>query len=359
MFKRFWMFLILLCPLAAVSAQNVSIKGKDFYLDGKPWLPKGIDVEAFNRPIGNYESAALQKLAKQGRSNWGPAEMNAIKAVFGSRMIRFTVSQPGLDPQSPIYSTAYRDEVLAAFKQARDAGFVLVVSMDSQAENGIPDLPCMPGNNTTRAWKTLAPSLINDTGVVFELFNEPCRDNWDQARKEWAGEMQSLIDMFRSMGARNILLVDGLGFSQSTNGLFPLLHDSIPNHLAMAVHPYFNGLIKEPSTPPETYFENHFGKDAGSYPILATEWNATDSNGCVDDRTPEIALALMRYLQRLHIGLIGWAIDSDHGKLVKDHEHFQPTDYENWHGCPHTAKGQPTPPVFSGGGKLLANFPNN
>ncbi|NYF51104.1 cellulase family glycosylhydrolase [Tunturiibacter gelidoferens] len=357
--RRLVAVLAFLVPPTVLASEDVTLKGREFYLDGKPWLPKGIDVEAFNRPIGNYESASLQQLAKQVRSDWGPAEMSAIKTVFGSKMIRFTVSQPGLDPQSPIYSAAYRDEVLAGFKEARDAGFVLVVSMDAQAENGIPNLPCMPSDSTARAWKALAPSLINDPGVIFELFNEPCRDNWDQGRKEWAGEMQTLIDMFRSMGARNILLADGLSFSQSTNGLFPLLHDSIPNRLAMAVHPYFNGLSKEPSTPPETYFENHFGKDAGRYPILATEWNATDTNGCVDDRTPEIALALVRYLQRLHIGLVGWAIDSDHGKLVKDHLHFEPTDYQNWHGCPHTPKGQPTPPVFSGAGKLLANFPNN
>jgi hypothetical protein len=345
--------------LAAVSAQNVTIKGKDFYLDGKPWLPKGIKVEAFNRPIGNYESSALQGLAKQARGYWGPSELEAIRTVFGGKILRFAVSQPGLDPQSPIYSPSYRDELLSVFRQARAAGFVVIPSMDAQAENGIPNLPCMPSDSTARAWKTLAPSLINDPGVMFELFDEPCRANWDQGRKEWAAEMQTLIDIFRGMGANNILFVDGLGYGQSTNGLFPLLHDSIPNRLAMAVHPYFDGLKNEPSTPPETYFEEHFGRDAVRYPILATEWNATETNGCADDRTPEIALALVRYLQHLHIGLIGWAIDSDHGKLVKDHVHFEPTDYTNWHGCPHTPKGQPTPPVFSGGGKLLANFPNN
>jgi hypothetical protein len=44
------LFLAFLCSLSAISAQNVTIKGKDFYLDGKPWLPKGIKVEAFARP---------------------------------------------------------------------------------------------------------------------------------------------------------------------------------------------------------------------------------------------------------------------------------------------------------------------
>ena len=349
--------LALLCslfPLFALAAQDVTIKGKDFYLDGQHWLPKGIDVEAYNRPLGDYESATLQNSAKQLRAYWGPAELQAIKTVFHAQLIRLTISQPGLDPQSPIFTPAYRDEIIAAIKLARSEGFAVIVNMDAQGENGIPKLPCMPGDSTLRAWKNLAPAIFNDNGILFELFNEPCRANWDQARKEWAGEMQTLIDALRSTGAKNILLADGLGFAQSTNDLFPLLHDTLPNRLALAVHPYFDGLAKEPSTPPETYFQAHFGKDAERYPTLATEWNAVDTNGCSNEHMPEVALALVRYLQRLHIGLVGWAIDSEHGKLVKDHTTFTPTDYRDFHGC-SGSKGTSS----SGAGRLLVNFPNN
>ena len=34
----------------AVFGQQITIHGKDFYKDGKPWLPKGIKVEGFNEP---------------------------------------------------------------------------------------------------------------------------------------------------------------------------------------------------------------------------------------------------------------------------------------------------------------------
>ncbi|MGY3547471.1 endoglucanase [Bradyrhizobium sp. USDA 4472] len=344
----------LFAPPTAFAAQNVTLKGREFFLDGKPWLPKGIDVEALNRPLGNYESASLQELAKQVRQYWGPAEIGAIKNVFGAQAIRLTISQPGLDPQSAIYSAAYRDQVLKVIRQARAGGFVVIPNMDAQGENGVPNLPCMPNDSTTRAWKTLAPSLINDPGVMFELFNEPCRANWDQARKEWASEMQVLVDMFRAMGARNILLLDGLGYAQWTNDLFPLVHDSFPDRLALAVHPYLDGLKKEPTATPESYFSAHFGRDAASYPIIATEWNAVETNGCVDGPLPEIALSLVRYLQHMHIGLIGWAIDSEHGKLVKDHIHFEPTNYDDFQGC--SGKNGPN---ISGAGRLLAAFPNN
>ena len=355
MFKRICTLLILLCPLTAIAAQDVTIKGKVFYRDGKPWLPKGIQIEGLNRPLGTYQSAATQASGKQGRSWWGLAELNAIKSVFGADVIRFQVSQPGLDPQSQIYSPVYVSELLDAFKLARSHGFVVIVSMDTQGENGIPNLPGMPNDSTRRAWQTLMPSLAHDRGMMLELFNEPSRANWDEARKEWATEMQSLIDAVRKMGSTNILLLDGLGFGQSTNDLFPLVHDSMPDRMALAVHPYLSGMraeIGKVSFNPRDYFYKHFGASAAQYPMIATEWNATPTNGCVDKTTPALALALMRYLEALHIGLIGWAIDSNYGKLVKDHTSFEPTDYSAFTDCSKT-------PSDSGGGRLLVNYPNN
>lgn len=350
-------FLALLFPVSAMAAQDVTIKGKDFYLDGQPWLPKGVTVEGFNRPA-NIPSAPKwmnQPKNLQVRQWWASTEIQAVKTVFGATVVRFNISQPALDPQSQIYDPKYEDELLTTFAQARKAGLVVVVSMDAQAENGLPNLPCMPNDSTVRAWKRLAPSLPKDGGIMLELFNEPCRANWVEGRKEWAKEMQQLIDTLREMGAKNVLLVDGLGYAQWTNDLFPLLHDAIPNRLALALHPYFDSLAKQPDLEPETFFKAHFGQDIDRYPQVATEWNVTDGNGCIGEKTPTVALALVRYLQAHHIGLIGWGIDSDYGKLVKDHDHYIPTDYADFHGCLDKSKG----PGLSGAGKLLANFPDN
>ena len=110
--------------------------------------------------------------------------------------------------------------------------------MDAQAENGLPNLPCMPYDSTIRAWKAIEQSLKHDKGIMLEIFNEPCRADSPDGRKTWSQGMQSLIDSLRSDGAENILLLDGLGFAQHTDGLFPLVHDRLPNRLAMVVHPY-------------------------------------------------------------------------------------------------------------------------
>ncbi|MBB5341378.1 cellulase family glycosylhydrolase [Tunturiibacter gelidoferens] len=349
------LLLAFLCSLSAVSAQNVTIKGKDFYLDGEPWLPKGIKIEAFARPA--YIPSAPKWMNDpsnlQGRTWWTPEERMAMKTRFGATVVRFAVSQPALDPQSTIYDPKYLEELLGVFKEARKAGFVVIPSMDAQGENGILNLPCMPNDSTVRAWKTLAPHLANDPGVMLELFDEPCKWNKPETRTEWATETQAIVDAIRDTGGRNILLVQGLWWARQTNGLFPLLHDHLPNRLALAVHPY---PVKDAFVN-EVQWQSMFGVDAAKYPMIATEWNAVD--GCVGDNLPGIALAEVRYLQRLHIGLIGWAIDSAHGRLIKDHETFEPIGFEGFHGCIPVPKGQSAPIPDWGGGKLLANFPNN
>lgn len=349
--------IISLAALAAVApanvlAQDVTLRGHTFYKDGQEWLPKGIKVEGFARPISPTLPKWANDSSKMTRDWWGLQEIKVIKDKFGGTVINLTVSQPGLDPQSSIYSTDYLAELLDAIKLARSQELVVILSMDAQAENGLPNLPCMPNDSTIRAWKTIEPSVKHDKGIMLEIFNEPCRADSPDGRKLWAQGMQSLIDSIRSDGADNILLLDGLGFAQHTNDLFPLVHDKLPNRLAMVVHPYVNSLEHVDPNNVEDYLRRQFGDTATKYPIIATEWNATETNSCVGDATPKIALTIVRYLQSQHIGLIGWAIDSEHGKMVKDHTNYEPTSYSAFKGCSKTT-GE------SGAGTLIAAYPKN
>lgn len=323
---------------------QIDIRGKEFLKDGKPWLPKGVTVEGYNRP-----AKLRDKGTAEATSYYGSAELSAIRQVFRADIIRIQVSQPGLDPRSPIYESEYPAELLYAVKLARSAGFVVIISMDAQAENGIANLPCMPNDSTVRAWRSIAPSFIHDSGIIFELFNEPCKYEGNPKNKtDWAQTMQVVIDDLRSLGATNILLLDGLGFGHSIEGLFPMVHDKLRNRLALTVHPY---LVKNNYVTVDQW-RKAFGNDAKLYPAIAGEWNATPTNGCVDNTTPEIALSLMRYLESLQIGLIGWGIDSNYGKLVKDHTKYEPTDFSSFNGCTKI-------PSASGGGRLLANYPDD
>jgi hypothetical protein len=287
------------------------------------------------------------KIATEAQSYWGAAEIDAIKHVFGADTVRFQVSQPGLDPQSKIYDPAYASEVLTAVKQARAADLVVIVSMDAQGENGIEGLPCMPDQSTVRAWQTLAPALVHDKGVLLDVFNEPCKTGRPDDRAEWTQGTQAVINALRALGSENILLMEGLHSGRTTAGLFPTVHDSLDNRLALAVHPYLSkGWFDSPEK-----WEREFGSSAAKYPTIADEWNALAVGGSCFGDLPALALSLIRYLQEKRIGVVGWAIDSHTGKLVVDHEKYVPNNYDNFRAC-EDGSG-------SGAGQLIARFPHN
>lgn len=344
-----------LCAVAwPAFSQTISIQGNKFYEDGKPWLAKGVHVGAFARPQSIPSAPKwMNDTAVEARGKWTPSALDAARTVFHANTIRFDFSQPVLDPQSPIHDPAYLSEVLALVKSVRAQGFVVIAALNAQAPSGASDLPCMPGDSAVRAWKALAPGLANDGGVMLELFNEPCKWGKPEVQKEWAQGMQPIIDAVRAAGAKNILLLDGLWYARQTNGLFPLVHDSMPNRMALAVHPY---LVKG-SFVNEQQWRDMFGASAAQYPLIVTEWNAID--GCVADNLPDLALTEIRYLQSLHVGVVAWAMDSNYGRLVKDREKYEPIDYQNFHGCVPSSKDHPAPPGDWGIGKLFAAFPNN
>ncbi|MHB8812756.1 MAG: cellulase family glycosylhydrolase [Steroidobacteraceae bacterium] len=347
------LLLTLLVARPCPAAQDVTIRGKAFYLDGTPWLPKGGNIVAFVRPA--YIPSApkwMNDSNHEGRAWWGDAELRAVKEVLGGSVLRFQVSQAALDPGSPIYDPAYLTELRGAVRQARAASFVVILSMNWGDSGGLQHMPDMPSAGTRRAWRALAPPFIHDGGVMFELFNEP-RLDWGKpgSHQVWAEGMQRLVDEVRSLGSSNILLLDGLGLGQWTNDLLPLVHDRTPDRMAMAVHPYLDAMRGEARLDPQDFWRKRFSLSAAQVPMIATEWNATPKGGCAGPRTPELSLALMRLLASLHVGVLGWAIDSPNAKLLKNHTDFQPTDFASFRDCNDGSD--------AAGGQLLAQFPNN
>ncbi|QOZ32810.1 cellulase family glycosylhydrolase [Bradyrhizobium sp. CCBAU 53421] len=346
MFKKTVLLLTALTGLLSIApatAEGITIKGKDFYRDGRPWQPKGVDVNAFVKPPKFF---AIDKSAQLQRSYWGEVELKQVHARLGADTLRFHVSQGGLDPQAAIYDVGYAHQIVEAVQLARSHGFAVVLVIDAQ-QDGTPEVKCMPSANTARAWHSLSSALPNDQAIMLELFNEPCKRGDATARAEWAKAMQELIDAVRGRGVRNILLLDGLDWARITNGLFPLVHDPMPDRMAFAIHPYLVGGAFDR----QQQWEATFGASARTFPALVTEWNATPTNGCTGKNTPLVALALMRYLESLHLGLIEWGIESTRGKIVTNHDDFTPTNYAGFKDC---NDGSDT-----GGGELLAKYPHD
>jgi endoglucanase len=294
----------------------VSIDGAHFLRDKHIWVAQGVTVLALVAPDISTRDPDLEAAKK----SYGPEELDRVRA-FGADVIRFQISEPGLDKESPLYTSNYKERIGTAVMLARRAGFTVILSLQWQSPSGLKGLPGMPGTSAYRAWREILPVVVNDPGVMLELFNEPAAPN-PTGFPEWARGFQALIDHLRSLGAGNVILVDGIGYARFLPTDTPRLYDPI-GQLGYAIHPYILGQYKT-----EPNWEAAFGKFSDSHPVIATEWNATsDLKFCQPDY-PETARLLVHYLKKKRIGLVGWAFDypdtifKDNSEILTDFERF-------------------------------------
>ncbi|MCW2700530.1 MAG: hypothetical protein JWQ45_2065 [Blastococcus sp.] len=294
---------------------GMSVAGNLLLRDGEPFLPAGFNLIGLLTPAW----CAMPE-TEPATAGFGQPELDAAHA-WHANTLRFQVSQRGLaDPAVPQADRdAYLDRVIRGVALARASGFVVLVSMQDQ-RYGCGEIHPLPSSETLDAWTALAPRLMADPYVGFELFNEPRNEDdaagwaqWrdggtipDPNRGDAAVGHQELVDHLRSLGSRNVLLADAARLGERTTGM-PRLADPAGN-LAYAVHPYY-------FTPGPAWWDRQYGTPAAEVPVVATEWNyRADGCGTAEQR---LAPALLDYLRRHHIGVLGHAFDAP-GTTVTD-----------------------------------------
>jgi endoglucanase len=305
-----------------------SISGTTLQRDGHPWTPKGVQLVGFVAPAN-----ALKGGYVAAHQHFGQAEFDAMKS-YGADFVRFQISHPGLDTGSPLYSTSYLDSLMSGVKLARQNGFTVVLSVQDQPPSGeTPSLARpLPDAATVAIWQRLAPKFASDTGVMYELFNEPFKSATPEGWAAWQAAMQPAIDAIRASGARNIIVVEGLGMGHRLDGA-PALHDPT-GQLAYGIHPYFWKGYVTPAA-----WDRYFGDFAQNHVVMSTEWNALSKKEsiCRPDY-PQIAASLLSYLKARHIGMVGFAFDLP-VTLIKDFWSY--TNYDNFEcGAPDKGAGE-------------------
>lgn len=318
---------------ASAPQQVVGVSNLTMTLNGSPWLSKGVILQGFVRPLAVLQTDSSQAARLNARQNYGPQELAAIQA-FHADTIRFQIGQPTLDPASPLYDPNYLSDVVNAIKQARQAGFVVMVMMQDEAISGDPQPHPLPIAETATDWDLFAAQFGNDQGVVFELYNEP---NLPETQANWqlwlnggtvSGQsipsigMQSLINRLRASGAQNVFVLDGLDLGKTLNGL-PAVTDPL-NRLVYAVHPYQQG------TSDESQWDQEFGIPSTKVPVWADEWSAPTglTLGLGSMTSYQVAVDLLNYLRSHSISLCTGAFDMPRF-VVQDIPGWTLTNYDN------------------------------
>ncbi len=312
----------------ANSTGVISISGNRLLRDGVLWIPHAVQLVAFVAPPSAQRPPFIAAY-----NHYSTAELAAIKA-WGADSIRFQISQPGADPQNPLYDPEFVQRAVNAVKAARSMQLNVIVSIQDESQSGETSPTPLPNAATNRVWKRLAPMLNSDNGIIYEMFNEPRPAPNPADWQQWARAMNATIRMIRHTGATNTLLADGLNFAESLNGLIPL-SDPL-NQVFYASHPYFHSAADQM----QSTWAKKFGSLAATAPVIVGEWTTATTYYC-DANTPAAALQMLQYLQSLHVGMVAVTYDfglPKYGGIVSNYS-GTPTTFANGIACGATGFG--------------------
>ena len=160
---------------------------------------------------------------------------------------------------------AYRTAIANEVSAAHQAGMYVILDLHWSApgsqlalsQNPFPDQDHSPA-----FWSSVASAFKNDSGVIFDLFNEPF-DYWGTSSDHWAGwlngetqtqyttggganvtanwktaGMQQLIDAVRATGAVQPVLVNGLDWGNDDSGWLSHAPSDPAGQLIVGAHIY-------------------------------------------------------------------------------------------------------------------------
>ena len=324
--------------------ETVGVTGNHMTLNGWPWRSRGVTLQGFVR-LHDEETQTQNPLIYAAYNAYGPPELRAMHA-FGADTIRFQVSQPSLDPEAN--QSDYVSAVVSAIKQARQAGFVVMIMMQDETISGSDSQQPLATAQTLRDWDVLNSIFAQDRGVLYELYNEPrlvaSSTNWGLWKSggttgaEPSIGMQTMIAHLRANGSTNVFVLDGL--EAVTNGIteaaatlqgLPSIADPL-GRVVYAVHPYPHQMPADPQL-----WDIRFGNASRTIPVDADEWSAKGGVpatgpvlGLGSLPTYDVAVQFLDYV-RAHptMSLGAGAFDIPYF-MTQNVTTWQPTNYDNY-----------------------------
>ena len=298
------------------------------------------------------------------------ASFQAMVQDWHANSVRLQVSQGALEYEYENGLTAYTDMVRSTIAQARAAGLIVFLAVQSEVygctpyENGA--LQKLPDVHTQHAWAQLLNStLTSDKGIALEVFNEPdtnkaCNTGLPYPEADWADwatgcgtepnqGMVPLAQYVRTLAPNNVLVIDGDRSADTFAGF--VVPGGMPSNSAYTVHPY--DYVAGSESASISLWDSLFGElEQSGQAVVVTEWN--EALGCRSD--PNQAITddfLQSYLPDHSIGMMAYAWDApdwSSGYLVNSYDYSGNTaNYgvvdPNSSGCPQ-----------DGGNELLQEF---
>ena len=202
---------------------------------------------------------------------------------------------------------AYRRAITRYVEALGRAGVVVILDLHWSApgtELARGQMQMADAEHSPAFWRSVAETFRNDRGVVFDLYNEPYGISWRCWRDGcvlpggWrTAGMQELVDAVRSTGARQPIMLGGIGYASDLSGwLRDEPHDPL-HQLVASFHVYnFSGCADK------ACWNRTVGRLARTVPVVTGELG---QNGCGD----QFIDRYMSWADAHGVSYLGWAWD--------------------------------------------------
>jgi hypothetical protein len=191
----------------------------------------------------------------------------------------------------------------------------------------------MPDMNSLEFWKSVCAIYANNPAVLFDLYNEPHDVSWDiwkfggsvtepQGLSYESPGMQGLLDVVRSAGAENIVIIGGLDWGYNLRGIPEYKLDDPHGNVMYSTHIY-------PWKGHEEDWDECIGHVLGEYPILVGEVGSEPGAWSpYPDYDPYTwSDEVLSYIQRHELNWTAWDFHPYAGPSLIEDWKYNPTSY--------------------------------
>jgi hypothetical protein len=276
---------------------------------------------------GVNRSGTEYKCVQSGGIFDGPSDMKSIQAMTDWRVnaVRVPLNEScwlGINGVSPSFGGEnYKKAIIDYVALLHQLHMVPILELHWVGPGTTPAdrLHPMPDADHARDfWIDMANTFAADSGVVFELFNEPFPDGNRDTEAAWqcwrdgctanlsvprgqpavtyqAIGMQGLVDAVRSTGSKHLILVGGIEYSNALTGWSRYAPTDPAGNTAAAWHIYNFNRCAAP-----TCWDGVPATLAATVPIVVTEFGQNDCGGAFIG-------PLASWLDAHGIGYLAWS----------------------------------------------------
>ena len=304
-----------------------------------PDAPTGLHVvgrqllDSANRPVvlRGVNRSGTEYACIQGWGFFdGPSDLASVQAIASWRAnaVRIPLNEHcwlAINGAPPAYSgAAYRNAIAGYVATVQAAGLVPILELHwsgAGTTQATGQQPMLNRDHSLAFWQQVANTFKTNTGVIFDLHNEPYPDNNGDTAVAWdcwkngttagnapacpgsglnyqAAGMQELVNTVRATGAQNVIMLGGVQYSNALSRWLTYKPADPTGNLIAGWHVYNFNICS--STP---CYDSTAGPVAAVVPLVAGEIGQNDCGSAM-------LTTLMSWLDARGAGYLAWTWDT-------------------------------------------------